>query len=299
MKLKVYIIKRKQLIWAAIILVALIIAAILAISLRAQGTLNTMGSTQTTRADINNDGKFDTVLVKADEKTGKYSVDISCSDGNGYSLEADPSVKTLGYYTNWWPMNVSIHDINGDNKAEVVLQASDGKNPILHIFSYRDNKMERIAAGKYSTFGFLKNPKDNSQTLILGAKKNNSIELSYFNAKTDKLAPQISSASMTLGKDTLNSLVGFLEKKEVETFSSSKNGSLENKIAKGNYLDSVIYDAKYTSYNIPSEYTYILRTSPMENNQREYAAYKVKVSLEKYDSKNPQYKITNIEKIKN
>lgn len=301
MKLKVYIIRKKQIIWAAIILGILIIAAIIAISLRTKSTMGEIGNTgktQTIRADINNDGKFDTIIAKTDDKTGKINVDVSCSDGNGYALEPDPSIKTLGYYNGSWPINVSINDIDGDKNAEIILQSSDGKGPVLHIFSYRGNKLERLTAGRHSTYGLLKNPKDSNQTLVLGSLSNDKLQLSYFNVKFGKLSTQVVPTALTLGKDTLNSLISYVDQKDVETFSSSVDNKMSSKISKGSYLDSKIFEAKYTNYNIPSEYTYILRTNTSENNVKEYAAYKVKVSLEKYDAKNPKYKITSIEKIK-
>jgi hypothetical protein len=70
-----------------------------------------------------------------------------------------------------------------DKNAEIVLQSSDGKGPILHIFSYKENKIERLTAGRYSTYGLVKNPKDLNQTLILGTMTNNKLQLSYFNVK--------------------------------------------------------------------------------------------------------------------
>ncbi|MCX7883612.1 MAG: hypothetical protein N2448_01045 [Caloramator sp.] len=296
MKLKVYIFKRKQLILAAIILVILIIAAVLLISYKTRQTLNTINPTKNTiYADINNDGKNDSIIINVDEKTGEYIVDVISSDGNGYSLEADSTIKSLGYYSNYWPLKVSILDINNDKNSEIILQSSDKKGPILHIFKCLNGKSEKLASGRYSIFGMLKSPEDKSNIIALGNIKNNNIDLKFLTTKSGKLSPQIVPTAFTLGKDTLSSLITFIQKEEIETCNLNIENKLVSKIYKGSFLDARLIDAKYTKYNIPSECIYILRTSNSLNRKKESITYKARFSLIRYDNKNPDYRITQLD----
>jgi hypothetical protein len=56
-------------------------------------------------------------------------------------------------------------------------------------------------------------------------------------------------------------------------------------------------DIKYTKYNIPSECTYIVRTGVGAQDSLSTEVYKVRMTLMKYDDKNPEYRITNVDKI--
>lgn len=298
MKLKVYIIKKQQLIWAAIILAILIISAIVIISLRSKQTISILNSANTIQADIDGNGKMDdSVIFKADEITGEYSVEVITSDGSGYTLEADPVIKTLGYYTSWWPVNVFVDDINKDGSSEIVLQSSDKNGPILHIFRYNPEKIERLASGRYSFFGTLKPPAEKNNIIVLGSKKNNGISLTYLQSKVGKLLPYTAPTSLILGKDTFASLLNFMEKEDVEAASINMESKLVSKLPKGEFLDCSLTDIKYTKYNIPSECTYILRTGTGLDKNKIAEFYKVKMTLMKFDESSPEYRITRVDKI--
>lgn len=300
MKLKVYIIKKQQLIWAAIILAILIISAIVIISLRSKQTISILNSTNTIQADIDGNGKTDdSVIFKADESTGEYSVKVITSDGSEYTLEADPVIKTLGYYTSWWPVNVFVDDINKDGISEIVLQSSDKNGPILHIFRFNQENIERLASGRYSFFGTLKPPNEKNDIIVLGSNKTSGISLTYLQTKGGKLLPYAAPPSLILGKDTFASLINFMEKEDVETASINMENKLISKLPKGQFLDCSLTDIKYTKYNIPSECTYILRAGTGLDENKYTESYKIKMTLMKYDKASPEYRITHVDKIKN
>lgn len=300
MKLKVYILKKQQLIWAAIILAILIISAIVIISLRSKQTISILNSENTIQADIDGNGRTDdSVVFKADESTGEYSVEIITSDGSGYTLEADPVIKTLGYYTSWWPVSILVNDINRDGSAEIVLQSSDKNGPILHIFRYNSEKIERLASGRYSFFGTLKPPTEKNDIIVLGSKRTNGISLTYLQTKGGKLLPYVASTSLILGKDTFASMLNFMEKEDVEAASINMEENLISKLPKGEFLDCSLTDIKYTKYNIPSECTYILRAGIGSDTSKTAESYKVKMTLMKFDEASPEYRITRVDKINN
>lgn len=299
MKLKIFVIKKQQLLWAAIILAIIIIAAILLINTKARQTMSFLVPNQNYTADINSDGKADTIIVKADDKTQKYNISIMSSDGEGYTLEPDPTIKSLGYNVKWWPMNISVKDINNDGILEVILQSADGKGPILHVFRYNGTKMERIASGRYSIFGCIKNPSDNGNVLILGSRTGEKVHLTYLSAKANGLTPYASSSSLTLGNDKLVSIIDYIERKDIPASNINVESKYASKLSKGTFLDARLTEAKYSKYdNVPSSCIYQIRTNVLNKGQKSIALYKVKMELVKYDTKNPVYKISSIDKDK-
>jgi hypothetical protein len=296
MKLKVFIIKKQQLIWAAIILAVVVIAAILLIVLKSEQTLNFVNQTRTTKADIDNDGRMDSIVTKIDEKTKEYSIEVISGNGKGYSLVPDDkNIKTFGFYDPSWPMRVDARDIDSDGRSEIILQSSDDEGPILYVFDYNNSKLSKAFSGRYSVFGNLKNPVDKSDIIILGTKSDDTMRYTYLNSRFKGITPP---TSLTLGKDALSSLIGFIEAKEMPAFNVNIESKHISKILKGSFLDSDIKEAKYTKYSIPSECTYLVRTSAVSGSEKSHEAYIVTMSLMKYDAKSPEYKITNIAKAK-
>lgn len=296
MKLKVLVLKKKQLIWAGIIFLLIVISAILLIRLGSRETVNTNSSTMTfSDIDIDNDGKPDSIVIKPDDKTMEYNVDIITSNGETLLLESDPSIKTLGYYSEHWPINVVVKDLNKDGIKELVIQSSDEKGPILHIFKYSNEKMERISSGRYSFFGTIKMPKDKENIIMLGAKRDDTLTLSYLQSKNGKFYPYTPTTSLTMGKDALNDLITFIEKKEVEAFNVNIDSKMASVLSKGIFLDGIIEDVKFSSKNIPTECIYTLRTASRNEETLTPITYKLKLSLTKYDNTNPEYRVSNIQ----
>jgi hypothetical protein len=302
MKFKVFIVKKQQLIWAAVILILAIILAVFMISMKTKQTFTFMDSPQTQHIDVNGDGREDTIVINNDDLTNNLVVDVITSDGKGYSLEPDPIIKTLGCNSKAWPMNVVVNDINKDGKVEIVLQAGDENGPVLHIFKCDSQSVERIASGRYSIFGTLNPPDDNASVIILGSKNDDSIHFTFLQTKSGKLSPYSAPTSLmtgknTMGKNTLSSLITFIEKDDVEASSINIESTYVSKFSKGNFLDCSFTDVKYTKYDIPSEFSYIMRTSADTEDDKVYELYKVKMQLTKYDEKDPEYKIVNVSKL--
>ncbi|TDT61145.1 hypothetical protein [Fonticella tunisiensis] len=296
MKLRIYIIKKQQLIWTAIILAIVIIAAILLISLKTKDTMNVINKTKSQKVDINNDGKMDTIITKIDEKTKEYSVDIIMKDGRSYSLVPDDKeIPTFGFYSDEWPMIVEARDINSDNKPEIILQSSDSNGPLLHVYKYENDKISRIFSGRYSIFGNIKNPVDNSDIIILGSKEKDSIKYTYYNSRFNLITP---ASSLTLGREALASFIDFVEAKDQTAFKSNVDDKYLSKVLKGTFLDSKLREVKYTKYTIPSQCTYFVRTNISNGNEKDIGMYLVTMNLTKFDNKSPEYTITNISRTK-
>ncbi|MCX7903507.1 MAG: hypothetical protein N2486_03245 [Caloramator sp.] len=297
MKLKIYVVKKQQLIWGAIIIAAIIIAAIIMILMKTKQTINTFNQPNTYYTDLNNDGKTDCIFVETNEKTGEYHVSIKWDEKKTSNLEPDPTIKTLGFFNKNWPMNISFNDIDKDSKQELILQSSDNKGPILHVFKIYDDKVIKLISGRYSIFGLVKT-KDLEPVIVIGNKTKRGISYNYLTFNSKGPVPYVMPTSMNLGKHSLETLIGYIESQEVEAANLNINKKHLDVISKGKFLDGNIYEVKYDKYDVPTECTYILRTSEETPIGYENTIYKVTLRLSKYDSRNPQYNITSIEKIK-
>jgi hypothetical protein len=296
MKLKIYILKKKQLIWAAAILAIIVVSAILIISIKATQTFNFLTLPNSFKADINNDGKIDTVIAKVDDKTKKYSINVVCSDDKGYVLEPDPVIKSFGDSLGNAPINITFKDINGDGKEEIFIQSSDKHGPILHVFKYTTNKIERIASGRYSMYGMINNPNNGDNMLVLLSSENNKIKLTYLKSDLDGLTPCILNDSMNLGTNTISSVVNFIEQKDIETINLDIDKQMESKLLKGTLVDGILNDVEFVDNNIPSQCTYLLRVVSDDKGEPQYTKYKIMLSLNDSETANPSYTICDIQK---
>lgn len=297
MKLKIYVLKKQQLIWSAIVLAIIIVSVILFITIRTTQTFNFFNLPNSYKADINNDGIIDTVMVKVDEITKAYTINVVCSDGSGYTLEPDPVIKNFGYNTSTSPINITFNDMYGDGKQEIFVQAADKTGPILSVFRYTSNNIERIASGRYFMYGVVNNPVDESNLLVLCSEKNNKVRFNYLKSDGNNISAYTPNASLNLGRETLASLVNFIEKQDVEAISMSIDEKMQANLENSNLVDGILKDIKYTNYDIPSECTYLLRTASVNDNKDELSKLQIKLSLKKYDSSNPEYSVVSIQKV--
>lgn len=297
MKFKVYIIKKQQLIWAAIILVIVIVLAVVLVNLKSRKTFSIMDSPKTYHIDVDGDGKNDSIVVNIDSIGTGYTVDVITSDGKGYALEPDPIIKTLGNNTKWWPLNILAEDVNGDGVCDIILQSGDEKGPVLHIYKCSSTGIERIASGRYSIFGSLKHPSKDAKIVVLGNKMEDTIHFTFLQGESGSLSPY-TSAPLAIGKEALSSLITFIEKEDVETSAVNAESKYVSKISKGQFLDGSFTEVKFTKYDIPTELTYILRTSTTIDEEQIGEFYKIKMLLTSYDEINPEYRISNITKLK-
>lgn len=299
MKLKIYVIKRKQLIWAAVIIVAVIIAAIIVATRGTNETINNIGLNYTIKDDIDNDGKIDSIIIDVDSMTNEYSASVAMSDGRGYIIEADKSLQTLGYYSPDWPMYVNTDDIDGDGIKEVIMQSKDKKGAIMTIYKYTGEKFEKMASGRYQVYGLIKHPASSNNMLLLGSKNSSGMQYNLFIAKSGRLTPVLTTLNnLTLGKDTMASFIDYVEEKEVAAFNQIMENKLTSSIKSGSFADAKISEIKYNKDGIPSEITYLVRTSTNSTENNESLVYRLKMSLSKVEDKSPKYVITDLNIVK-
>lgn len=298
MKLKIYVIKKQKLIWAVVILAVLILCAVLLINSSTKQTMNLLNSKNTYKADINNDGKADTIVVTANSKTGKYGINVVASNGKGYTLEPDTTIKSFGINNKIWPLQVSFKDINDDGKLDIVLQGSDKTGPILHVYEYNSGKIEKMISGRYSVYGTIKNPNGTGTIFVLGSMKKSGLSYTYLSTEDGHFIPFSDKQPLSLGKDTLSSLISFIEKEDVTACNLNQEKKFTSKISKGNFLDAKILSSKYSKLDIPEECIYLIRTNSQQKGGKQVLQYRVKLSLANYENKTPVYEIKDVDKVK-
>ncbi|KRQ88062.1 hypothetical protein ABG79_00229 [Caloramator mitchellensis] len=297
MKLKIYVVKKQQIIWGFVILAIIIVAAIVLLMMKTKQTINTFNQPNTYYTDLNNDGKTDSIFVSTDEKTSAYTVTVQTDEKKTFTLEPDSTIKSLGFFNTNWPMNLTCKDLDNDKTQEIIIQSSDEKGPILHVYKVYEDKIAKIMSGRYSIFGMIKS-KDLEPIVVVGRKDRENLSYQYFTLNSNGPIPYVMPTSMNLGKLALNSLISYMETQEAETSNIEANNKILEVISKGKFLDGNLHEVKYDKYDVPSECTYMIRTEEETEIGLETTIYQVRLGLQKYDSKNPQYKILSVNKIK-
>lgn len=293
MKLRIYIFKKQQLLWVLGGLIIVLIAILLVIAFKSSSTFNMLKSSDTLRADLNGDGRNDSVTASANGST--YKISINCSDGRSYVLNPDPVIKTFGKTSSSWPVKISASDVNGDGIQDLILQSSDSQGSILHIFSFNGKGFEKIISGRYSVYGKLKNP-EGEDLIMLGNIRNNRLHYSYLSAEKGSLRPYMPESAMTLGSNEIDKVLGYISGKDTAAFNSDDK-TLSGKLFKGTFLDGQLSDVKYTDYDIPAECTYLLRTDS-KNSTDSPGTYSIKLSLKDYRNAEPVYVVNDLKKLK-
>ena len=289
MKLKVYILKKSQIITALIISFILLLSIILLIAFKSKETIKNVTPVKTVYCDVDGDKKLDTLYIQSNSK-GDYNITLKTKKGDGFILEPDPLLKTFGENIKNWPIYIECKDINNDDKQEIIIQGSKDNKPVLHIYSYNDieNKIFKVASGEYNIFA---STIHNKKPVIMLGKSGEKIETFYYtyNGDLEKFNNNIDFASQTL-----ISLCTFINEDEIEVINTTPS-TLSN-IEKGNFLDAILIDIKYKD-DIPFEILYQVRSLAYGDSTTP-SLYEVKMSPISYKNYNLDYKITDVSKIK-
>jgi hypothetical protein len=86
--------------------------------------------------DTNNDGHKEIIKIRADLRKESYWVEIVHKDGKNYTLKPDPKIASLGTYKEWYPLNLTVLDINLDGQPEILVMGSGSHEKPFHIFQW-------------------------------------------------------------------------------------------------------------------------------------------------------------------
>lgn len=113
----------------------------------------TMSSTirayKTISIDVNGNGRKDMIEISIDENRKEYMVNITNDNGKKYQLSGAKS-ESIGPYVPWWPLRITIADINIDKIPEIILQVSQSTQALpLNIFRWDGKQYSNIFSGNY------------------------------------------------------------------------------------------------------------------------------------------------------
>lgn len=111
---------------------------------------NTIRTYKTIIIDTDGDGRKDTITVNIDEPKKEYSIEIIGNNRKRFVLSPDMKSETLGTYIPWWPLQMTIADINMDKIPEIIIQISksDDISP-LYIFRWNGRNYQNILSGSF------------------------------------------------------------------------------------------------------------------------------------------------------
>lgn len=100
--------------------------------------------------DTNGNGKKDIINISVDDVKKEYRIEILNDDNKVHVLMPDPGVKAIGPYVPWWPLQITIADINMDGIGEILVQLSrTNASGLSYIFRWNGKQYSKILSGSW------------------------------------------------------------------------------------------------------------------------------------------------------
>lgn len=232
MKLNVFIIKGKTLIFVFFSLLAIAFISLLLLK-RTLYTYNesipTMSKPQFEeylKNDLNGDGKADLLYITC--KNDSYYIE-SHIDNNTYFFNTKASLNTLGSYSLLWPLSVKFKDINNDLIPEIITQGSFDDEPISHIFLW-DNGFKDVLSSKANFIGVFNSSNNEKNIIMLSSIPESSTNL--YEIEDNKLTPLSLDNTSSLILDTITIFIENIETSntlsDLELFSTDISESVKS-----------------------------------------------------------------------
>lgn len=275
MKLKIFVFKRKQLYFTGILLAVIVIAVVFLLSIKTGSTFSMLATQDSYKADMNNDGKIDTVVVNKDDAKEDYILSVVCSNNREYELTPDPVIHSFGSSKMEEPLKISFRDVVGDKGEELFVQGNDLKGPILNVFSFANDQIMRIASGRYSFFGVIRKTDGDGNQLILGTRNGTSLKFTYLDSDGSRLLASNTNRDSELGADLLGSVIGYIEQTDITSLYSNDHHSILSKLERGKVLDLTLDKASYDSSYRPIQLSYRIRVASQTDNPVDVKSYRI------------------------
>lgn len=251
--------------------------------------------------DLNGDGNNDILTLSVNKN--KYVASIQCGHSN-YILNPTRPLNSLGNSSKIDPIHLKLIDLNRDNIPEILIQSSEDKACLQHIFSWCTDDFKDVYSSTNNTLGVIdfsnnKTPRFVSFDMyksIDSIKEYMYIGNSYKDISYEK--------STILGLNAIKSIIDIVENpyepdeipdifhNDVDYYSKS----ILWRLAKNNYSykfkDSFFTDTKSNSKGIPTEYNWNLRfLKENKNDKNDIKQIEMTVYIRLQDD---QYKISGI-----
>lgn len=102
------------------------------------------------QVDTDGNEKKDTITIDIDEKNKEYKIEILNDENKKFLLFPNNELNIKAFYTQWWPLKITIADINKDNIPEIIIQLSRSTQAVsLYIFRWDGKKYTAFLSGSY------------------------------------------------------------------------------------------------------------------------------------------------------
>lgn len=316
MKLKVIFLKKKHIYLVISVLIVLLLCLFfitIGKKKNSLSTFNIMSRDKIFKTDLTGDGEEDLLYVKT--KNNKYYLQVSTKDNKSIFLEPEKKLDTLGDYYEYWPMRLTLKDINRDNTPEIFIQSCKNDKAIQHVFLWNREIFKDVFCSYNNILGFVDFSNTRTPKFISGSYKDGKInfdnyilvgkELKKFNYKCEE---------NFFGRDTIGEFVNFLSSmpKDKDSFKDSlKNmvfseSSLKeidefvcgfnSKTSKLSFQDGFFKDSKYTKNGEPGEIYWTLNFKGNLKDSNDIKNYTFVLTLKPSEDKNKEfyYKITKL-----
>lgn len=302
MKLKVLFLRRKILIYSAIIIAAiLIIISVLARIKASENTFNAEDD-KSYKTDLTGDGEKDVLNIKVLNKKYYLSVD---SGEDSFQLSPVKNGESAGDFIKEWPLCIVLEDINRDKIPEIFSQGQQKNKPYLNIFKFNGSGFENIMSSNSSILGLLDISNNKTVKLLSGKIINNKISLKNYIMVNNKLQEfDYNYKENYIGKDTVLTFIRYIEslpygeKDKPDIFSSSLStdigniGKLSGQSSNFKFQDGFFKDIKSSS-GIISEAEWKLNFSGTDK-MNERKNYTIIIKLKNEGSEKFAFKIYSI-----
>lgn len=267
MKLNVFIIKGKTLIFVFFSLLTITFVSLLLFrktSYTSNEAIPTMAKPQFEeyfKNDLNGDGKSDLLYITC--KNDAYYME-SHIDNTTCFFNTKGSLNTLGNYSFTWPLSVKFKDINNDSIPEIITQGSFNEESVSHIFLWDVNEFKDILSSKANFIGVFNSSNTKNPVIMLSSISDSSTNL-YAIEDTKLIELSLDNAS-SLILDTIKIFIKNIESpndlSDLELFSS--NISQDEK--------SNFYSLKDANYKYTFQDCFLEDITPANTDSDEYVA---------------------------
>lgn len=298
MKFRVIFLKKKNLYYALLVFILLILFSILLYVKKSSPTFNVINQDKTIKADLTGDGEEDILYIKVDKE--KYFLQVN-SKGDSIFLEPNKKLDSIGTFSNHWPMRLSLFDISRDKVPEIFIQSNNKDVPIQHIFKWDNTKkkFEDILFNQNNILGIMDSNNSKTPKVISGTLKDNQMYLKNYIILKNKFEEfDYKYPKDFMGKDSIIAFINYIQglptseaNRPQDIFDPNISGKDLEEVGKLSaeniqfkFQDATFMDMKYKKNGDASVVQWTLNFKGTSNKDTSVVKnYTIIVSLKSYD----------------